>query len=444
MIHPSTRSTIDVRRAGSGHAGMLVVVALLILLANGSSLARGQGFAPAHTSTAAAVEQAHSELQRRFIDRFGIVHDYVGELPTPEDCRLGRPNAIGWWSPIENGPMFTGLYLPAACERARRSGAAADRDFARSLAQGLLKCASVSDVPGFIARGVGSDGTCHYPLGSDDQTHPWFLGLHAYVKSDIPTADERTAVVKKMTEVAAVLESTGWRCPCDGAFRGEFRGGYRGHLFRDAVRYLYLLRAMHDVTGDAVWLERYRRAAAEKPHGSDQTRGEICAVGYPQDREAIKYLDESQLWIYVGSQASLAKLIALETDDTLKARYRAGLAVNVEQARRAIAGSKAFDNRDTKVFGNADWRAVYSTWFPQPTQAEAARLAEIADKAKRGERKHYETRWMRNPLAACAISAHSDDAATRAEIETALRHYDYAKLYMAELFFAECAYYTLP
>lgn len=420
----------------------------VVVAGNATSAARAQDFEQAHGSTTDAVEQAHAELQRRFIDRFGIVQDFVGDLPTPEDCRLGRPNVIGWWSPIENGPMFTGLYLPAACERARRTGAAADRDQARLLAEGLMKCASVSDVPGFIARGVGTDGTCHYPLGSDDQTHPWFLGLHAYVKSSIPTADERAAIVKKMSEVAAVLESTGWRCPCDGAFRGEFRGGYRGHLFRDAVRYLYLLRAMHDVTGDAVWLERYRNAVTERPHGGDKTpnektRGEICAAGYPQDREAIKFLDESQLWIYVGSQASLAKLIALETDEALRSRYRAGLKVNVEQARKGIAGYKTFDNRDTKVFGNADWRAVYSHWFPQPTQADAARLAEIADKAKRGERKHYETRWMRNPLAACAITAYDADAATRAEIETALRHYDYAKLNMAEFFLAECAYYTL-
>ncbi|MDP4659698.1 MAG: hypothetical protein NWS11_06680, partial [Opitutales bacterium] len=60
-----------------------------------------------------AIERAHAETWRRFIDGHGIVRDYVGELPTPEDCRLGKPNAIGWWSPIENGPMFTGMYLHA-------------------------------------------------------------------------------------------------------------------------------------------------------------------------------------------------------------------------------------------------------------------------------------------------------------------------------------------
>ncbi len=395
-------------------------------------------------TTQQAVEQAHAETWSKRIDRHGIMLDYVGELPTPEDCALGRPNAIGWWSPIENGPMFTGLYLPAMCERARRSGSAGDKANARRLAEGLVKCASVSDVPGMIVRGLGTDDRCHYPLGSDDQTHPWFLGLHAYCMSGLPSEAERALIVQKMQEVATVLESTGWKCPCDGAFKKEFRGGFQGHLFRDAVRYLHMLRIMAEVTGDNVWLERYRRAAAERPAKSEKTRAAICAAGYDLDREAIKGLTEYQQWIYVGSQAALARLATLETDATLRARYRAGLAANTRQSLAAIEASREFDNNDTKVFGNSHWREVYTTWFPQTTQAEAKRLSETGDKVKRGERKHYESRYMRNPLAAAAIVALAGDGTGRDAIERALRHYDYSKLKMSEFFFAECAYYALP
>lgn len=393
---------------------------------------------------AQAVDQAHTELWRRFVDPHGIIRDFVGDLPTPEDCKLGKPNAIGWWSPIENGPMFNGLYLPAMCERARRSGATADAEQARRLAQGLMKCASVSDVPGFIARGIGTDGLCHYPLSSDDQTHPWFLGLHAYLKSGLPTAEERQQIVTKVKEVANALEATQWRIPCEGAFKGSFRGGFTGHLFRDAVRYLYLLRATHEITGDAIWLERYHKALAERPTKGGKTRAEICAEGYPYDREAIAHIDESQLWIYVGSQASLSQLIAMEKDETLNSLYRTGLTVNATNALPALKGHTTFDNNDTKIFGNANWRAVYSTWFPQPTQEDAARLAKIADKSKRGERKDYEARYMKNPLAAAAIVSLLHDGSNRELIEQVICHYDYSKLNMAELFFAECAYYALP
>lgn len=395
-------------------------------------------------TTAEAVVQAHAVLWSRRVDRHGVILDNLGEIPTPEDCKLGRPNAIGWWSPIEDGPMFTGLYLPAACERARRSGNETDKANARRLAQGLLKCASVSDVPGFIARGMGTDGKCHYPLGSDDQTHPWFYGLHAYFTSGIPSDAERKQIAGKMKQVAGVLQGTSWRCPCDGAFKGQFRGKFQGHLFRDAVRYLFMLRAMYDVTHDKVWLERYRKAAVERPKGSEKTRAEICAAGYGPDREAIKHIDEYQLWIYVGSQGSLAKLAAMETDESFRSQYRAGLAINARNALATIEAHKEFDNNDMKVFGEANWREVFTTWRPQATQADAEALSRVADKTKRGERKHYECKYMRNPLAGAAIVALAGDGTGRDAVERAIRHYDYSKLYRSEFFFAECAYYALP
>lgn len=396
------------------------------------------------SDAARAVEAAHEALWTKFVGPDGIIRDTVGDLPTPEDCALGKPNAIGWWSPIENGPMFTGLYLPAACERARRSGSPADKEKARRLAQGLLLCASISDVPGFIARGVGTDGKCHYPMGSDDQTHPWFYGLHAYVASGLPEGAEREKIVAKMREVADVLESSGWRCPCDGAFKGDFRGGYKGHLFRDAVRYLHLLRVMADVTGDAAWLRRYQVALAERPAKSEKTRAEICAVGYPLDREAIANIDASSLWIYVGSQGALARLAALETDASILKLYREGLLVNATNALPSIGAYRQFDNADTKVFGHVKWREGYPEWFPQKTQEDALRLSKTGDKAKLGARKGYEARLMRNPLAAAAVVALAGGEASREEIGRAIAHYDYAKLNMAELFFAECAYYALP
>jgi hypothetical protein len=309
---------------------------------------------------------------------------------------------------------------------------------------GLLHCASVSDVPGFIARGVGTDGKCHYPLGSDDQTHPWFYGLHAYFTSDIPTAEEREQVAKKMKGVADVLESTGWNCPCDGAFTGQYRGGYKGHLFRDAVRYLFLLRAMYDVTEERAWLDRYKQAHAERPAKSDLTRVEICAAGYGPDREVIQHLDDHQMWIYVGSQASLAKLLAWETDELLRAQYLAGLATNAKNALASIEAYKSFDNDDKQVFGHANWREGFPNWVPQKTQAEAEKLSQTGDKAKLGGRKSYEVRFMRNPLAAAAIVALAGDPAVRDPIERAIRHYDYTKLYMSEFFFAEVAYYAMP
>ena len=430
-------------------APLLVLLPLLVAGAvaaepAGGAAAPSPEFPPFHATTDAAIAQAHTQLWRNHVDPQGILLDFRGEIPTAEDCALGRPNAIGWRTPLANGAMFTGLYLPTACARARRSGAEADRLAARQLAAGLLMCASVSPVRGMVVRGIATDGTSHYAMGSDDQTHPWFLGLHAYLRSGIPAAEEQARIVAKMTEVADALETLGWKCPCDGAFIGQIRGAFKGSLFRDAVRYLHMLRVMSEVTGDARWLERYRRARAERPVKSDLTRVEICAVGYSHDREAIKSIDQNSLWIYVGSHAALVELAALETDEAVRARYLAGVAADVTHALPAVGVHRAFDNRDARAFGHVRWRTAFPDWVPQKTQADAERLTEVGDKRSNGPRKSYEARLMRNPLAAAAIVALGGGAGEHAVVTAALRHYDYAKLHLAEFFFAECAYFSQP
>ncbi len=394
-----------------------------------------------------AIEEAHAALWGKFIDSHGIILDYVGEIPTPEDCAAGRPNALGWYSPIENGPMFTGIYLPAACERAHRSGASADKANARRLAQGLLRCASVSDVPGMIVRGFATDGKSHYPLGSDDQTHPWFYGLYAYWKSDIPTEAEKKEIAGKVKEVADVLEANGWKCPCDGSFKGDFRGGFKWDHFRDASRYLFMLKALHEMTGDAVWLERYINALTERPGKRGLSRLEICAAGYAHDIEALKWDRKSWPhwnWIFVGSQASLRQLAEMETDPAVKSQFQAGLLAGAKEALTGVAEFAKFDNNDTKVFGTSNWRDVYPEWFPQKTQSDAGKLSEKADMKKKGERWEYEHRYVNAPLAAAVIVALAGNPEDRDAIEKAICRYDYRKLYSARFFFAECAYYAYP
>jgi hypothetical protein len=340
--------------------------------------------------------------------------------------------------------MFTGLYLPAACERARRSGSAEDVANARGLVEGLLLAASVSDVPGFIARGVGTDGRCHYPMGSCDQTHPWFYGLHAYLASGLATSEGRDRTIGKMVEVAEALVEYHWQCPCDGAFRGEFRGDFTKPLHRDVACYLFLLRAMYDLTEQEIWLHRFDEALRERPVGGDMSRLEICGTGYAPDREAIQNIDTCQLWIYVGTQGSLAQLLAMDPDESHRQYYRAGLQANAGNALAVIAAGTPFDNNDAKVFGHADWRRGYPDWFPQRTQQDAERAAFSGDREALGERKSYEANYMRNYLAGAAIVALGDDDSAREAVERTIRHYDYDKLHMAELFYAECAYYALP
>ena len=55
----------------------------------------------------------NDRLAGEFVSHDGLLLDYVGDIPTPEEIADLKPNAMGWWCPIENGSMFTGEWLPA-------------------------------------------------------------------------------------------------------------------------------------------------------------------------------------------------------------------------------------------------------------------------------------------------------------------------------------------
>ena len=108
-------------------------------------------------------ERIQEQIMNRFADSHGIITDYRGlkgeiVLPTPEECERNIPNAKGYWTPIENGGFFTGLYLLGQCRRYRQEKSENTRTLIRRLVGGLCKLQDVATVPGFIARGVGTDG----------------------------------------------------------------------------------------------------------------------------------------------------------------------------------------------------------------------------------------------------------------------------------------------
>lgn len=279
-----------------------------------------------------SIESAHEELWRRFILPDGNFLDYselngTVFLPEPGECRRGFPNALSWCTPLSNSTFFSGLYLASLLKRYQRSAESDLIPKVKVLVHGLLRAARVSAVPGFVARGIASDGVSHYPCGSDDQTHPWFFGLFAYVESGIPSKSERTEIIDQMSTVARALLLNGWRCPCDGMFIGFSRGDFLPSSmdFRSVTRYLFILKIMAELTRDQEWKQAYQSASLGAPAGEALKRGKICREGYMRDLSLLPGLAAgSSLWITAGSVASLSRLAALEEDLDLLDDYRQG------------------------------------------------------------------------------------------------------------------------
>ena len=418
-----------VGRAGARRAasGMKPGCRAEILLGAAFAVAASLSAAPGQYAAQDVLKDVNSRLEREFVGSDGLLLDYVGDIPDAKEIAELKPNAMGWWTPIENGSMFTGEWLPALMSEGPAKKALVER-----CVRGLLRMSEVSDVPGFIARGTGLDGKSHYPCGSNDQTDPWFLGLVEYCRWPHADPAVRSNVVGRLVSVARALEVNQWGVPCDGAFKGENRGSLNAKRmpFWGKSRLLYTLKALHLLTGDAHWGELYMGIKTS-------CIAEIEAGG-EVDSKCFKSCFDSGVWIYVASAQMLARLIELEDNAADRERMRKGLLHYAERVAPQMELCSRYDNEKVRPFRYANWRDGYN-WRPQKTQKEAESVAYSPRREVLGDRKDHERRFMANPLAAAAVCALADRDKYRDAVLSTLRHYDYGTPNISEFFHAAIA-----
>jgi hypothetical protein len=400
----------------------------------------------------AGVDQAHAELWRRFVDEHDTVLDYVDQdgkflRPTPAECREMKPNALSWGVPVEDGPMFNGLYMDAAVNRWKQTRDPADRAKARRLLDGLMFLASRGVTPGYIARGVADDGVTTYPMGSNDQTMPWLYGVWRYLHDEVPETDgERRRLIKRFREIVELLEHHDWRMPCE---RGpsKYRGDFTKATWEGAPRMLFVLKAMHFFTGEIAWGKRYREAVTEKIGKSQTTRLEICRTGMVFDPGQ----GPRHSWTGSVGVTALRALWEMETDADLKAAYAAGLRGSAELSAKSLGLIDKFDVNGTEVF-NHDWHVMMPAWEQQQQQSEQDAV-EVANAGLRLQHKasprlHLENDYMREPcFAAWVVTLCPDEAYVRTHREAILKvlaHYRYDRLNLSQFFPVEAAWFRLP
>lgn len=396
-----------------------------------------------------AVEKAHTELWRRFVDEHNLILDYVGlkgEIvrPTPEDCREMKPSALSWGVPNEDGPMFNGLYLDAACNRWTITQKEEDRAKARRLIDGLIKVSTIGRTPGFIARGIATDGKTTYTLGSNDQTTPWLYGIWRYVKDGlVKDEEEKKDLVARFVEQVTILDKNGWKMPTDGPpcpYRGDFlKPGWEG-----VPRILFVLKAMHYFTGEAKWQERYLGAANENIGNGRIARIETCRTGMVFDP------GQGARHSWTGSEGviCLRALWEMETDPAWKAAYAEGLRHSAELSAKSLSLIEKFDVNGTEVF-NVDWRVMNEAWKPQHSEQDAVEVAKagLRVQGKASPRLHLEKDYLREPCFAAWVVTLCPDrdyvTSQRAAIEKVITHYDVSRVYLSQFFPIESAWWRM-
>lgn len=388
----------------------------------------------------ACADNVHRNIWTRFVGPDNVLYDYAGLkgevlLPTPEECAENKPNTMGWWSPIEDGAFFNGDYLLSQCPRYERLKTKEARARARQLVSGLYLLQDVCGVPGMIARGVGSDGKCHYPCSSNDQVVPWLLGLWRYLSTDIPTATEREECRARLLRELEALRANNWRIPGEApAFeRGNFRheDGLEGCL--SSVHLAIATRLLAELSGDE-WPQRH---LLDKPLTNGKTRRGIIAEGFSSIAWRSGYC-----WFASHSQYAVRELYRMEKDPERKRLYHHGLKTLGKTAAEGILRHKDFVGGAGRKF-TADWRGMLSAWRPQSCSADGEAVAGPEDKLW-GEicpavREDKDT--LHHALPAAWIVAMSEDQELirqwLPEIVNALEGFDYDQVHYGTMFFAE-------
>lgn len=396
-----------------------------------------------------AVENAHQELWKRFVDKHNLILDYTAldgtyPRPTPEDCRELKPSALSWGVPNEDGAMFNGLYLDALCNRWKATKDEAVRAKARRIVDGLMTLATIGKTPGFIARGIATDGKTTYPMGSNDQTSPWMYGVWRYLADGLPDEAERKKLTSKFIEIVTIIEKNQWRMPTDGP-PSPYRGDFSKPTWEGAPRILFATKAMHQLTGEAIWHERYVAAAAEKVGKGQRPRIEICRTGLVFDPAQ----GARHSWTGSAGVVCLRALWEMETDPALKAAYEQGLHHSAELSAQSLSLVEKFDVNGKEVF-DPDWRVMNGAWKPQHSEedAVAVAIAGLRLQHKASPRLGIEKDLMRETCFATWVVALCPDAEFvkqhRPAIEKVMTHYQFDKLHLSQFFPLESAWWRLP
>lgn len=387
-----------------------------------------------------AASDAHCEIWRRFMSPDCLIYDYAGlggevSLPTPEECRDCKPNAMGWWSPIEDCAFFTSDYLLGQCAWHRLEESGQRIAEIRRMVAGLFKLQDVCGVEGMIARGIGSDGKCHPRASSNDQVIPWLLALREYLKTGIPSDAEREECRSRMLRLLTGLRTANWSVPGEGAgfARGSFLhiDGLEGRL---SSVHLALSAKVLSELGDPGAEELFDKVMTEAlPNG--KTRLQIIEEG---DRE----FGAGHAWFTAHTQYAVRELLRAERNPSFKKAFSGWLKTTGALAARDMAACRKWKADESAGF-TPEWHGMLSAWAPQASCKESEQVAwpEAQLWAEISPAVHRDKTTALWALPAAWMTALSEDSELislhAAEIVETLSWFDYSKLHYAALFCVE-------
>jgi hypothetical protein len=388
-------------------------------------------------------EQVNRNIWGRFISPHNTMYDFVGlngeiSLPTGEECRNNIPNALGWWSPIENGGYFGGIYLISQCMRYEQEKTPENGEKVKRLVNGLYKLQDIGNVPGFIARGVATDGKSTYPVSSADQTMPFIIGLWRYLKTDIPNEKERTECYERLFRHVETVQKNNWIII--GTRKEFIHGNLMDTAYLSAAHILFVLWIMDDLTNDPVWRNLFVKLLDPNTSDGAARRKNLVACN--------QVSPSNQAWIISTCQYGLHIMYLNETDSALKKLFKDSLENTARLALQSIELYKEY-RPEVSINFTPEWRKMMPPHREQKNTDDARKLAleQHGNWSRACPAWSHEKRYLMQPICAAWLVAlsHDDTLIDSAlpEIRNAILNYDYNKIHYAAFFYVENLIYTL-
>ncbi len=357
------------------------LIALSIALTNDAP-SRAQ---PPHSPS--CVEQAWDVTWNRFfhsgtetfMDYLSSYSDgrELAHLPSADEVKRQYPNPCGYSTGMEDGMILGGAMLSTLSDRYSVTADASLKSKAKRVFRGMNRCATVHNVPGFIARNVCvEDGESVYINSSRDQYTHFVHGLWKYYRSGLADDATKQQIKTRLSEVAdRMLEfvtaennydfgrADGSRCPLGICRMWQVQA-------HEAARLPMIYAAAWDVTRNPVYHDQWRRYIVD-----------ACE----QSKAPSKH---NPAYALLQMQASLELLHQLEPEPELRAEIATTMQhvseLALERQRHTNLALKGLTPEQLAMLG-PNWRNV-PKWinldtYPNPQWGEYRRIWHVSREA---------------------------------------------------------------
>lgn len=210
-----------------------------------------------------------------YLPETGLLYDYrtsrdfehrFDHLPSVREIAECKPNPCGWGSGMEDSMINAGVTMDALTEACLLTS---DPELVRRAAdifKGMVNCAEISGVKGFLARSISPrDGRSIYPESSRDQYTNFVHGIWKFYHSPLSDKAQKAKIREIMESICALMEEvitpeSDYTIPrIDGVRINSSVCKMWNVEPHEAARLPMIYAAGWDITKNSRWFELYRR-----------------------------------------------------------------------------------------------------------------------------------------------------------------------------------------